>query len=138
MILSNINSYENILFYMKYPNSGLGAFLDISESLLELTEILFWINRVSWVVVHAYRCLSLITTIFQVKTVVYDLPLKAKPSGSCSSNSSTITLSWTKGPAHLSLTMTLENGDNYWKTSSLVFTAKADKDQSLITNGTGW
>ena len=33
IILSNTKSYENDkkgLFYMKYPNSGLGAFLDIS------------------------------------------------------------------------------------------------------------
>ena len=34
IILSNMKSYEKEqkdLFYMKYPNSGLGAFLDISE-----------------------------------------------------------------------------------------------------------
>ena len=69
--------------------------------------------------------------------MAYDLPLKAKASGSCSSETSTITLSWTQGPANLSLTMTLENGGhNNWKTSSLVFTAKAD--HPLITNGTGW
>ena len=36
IIRSNIKSYENDkkgLFYMKYPNSGLGAFLDISVDL---------------------------------------------------------------------------------------------------------
>ena len=78
----------------------------------------------------------ILTIIFQVKTVSYDLPTNAIASGNCGDKESSITLSWTEGVANLALSMMLENGDSKWETSSLAFTANAG-NQTLIINGTG-
>lgn len=76
--------------------------------------------------------------IFQVKSVNYDLPQNATPSGNCTAKMSYITLDWNNGRANLSLSMAFKEEEKEWEMYNLNFTANSVNNQPLTTNGTGW
>ncbi|XP_074632916.1 lysosome-associated membrane glycoprotein 1-like isoform X1 [Acropora palmata] len=71
-----------------------------------------------------------------VKSVNYDLPQNAIPSGNCTSKMSYITLDWNNGRANLSLSMAFKEEEKEWEMYNLNFTANSVNNQPLTTNGT--
>lgn len=71
-----------------------------------------------------------------VKSVNYDLPQNAIPSGNCTSKMSYITLDWNNGQANLSLSMAFKEEEKEWEMYNLNFTANSVNNQPLTTNGT--
>ena len=69
---------------------------------------------------------------------MYALPKNAQSSGTCATDSSSVSLAWRQGSVNFTLTMVFKMSSDKWQSSSVSFTATTgNKLKPIIKNGTG-